>query len=168
MFFSPSFILSKTVRVSCLALLCNNKNDPCGYPNKSLFISVTDWTTQGPFLCLAGLWPHESKFWNILMKTLTREVSEQPFRLGSQTDPLVYIVGSCWTVRAHGAPRILKGRQRNAQMQLFVLRPLIRILRASCCCCRVESSRPLWVSVCACVCVCGLRAICLANETGHT
>lgn len=78
-FFSQSFILCKTVRVSRLALLRNNKNDPCGYPNKSLFISVTDWTTQGPFLCLAGLWPHESKFWNILMKTLTSEVSEQPF-----------------------------------------------------------------------------------------
>lgn len=78
-FFPQSFILCKTVRVSRLAILRNNKNDPCGYPNKSLFISVTDWTTQGPFLCLAGLWPHESKFWNILMKTLTNEVSEQPF-----------------------------------------------------------------------------------------
>lgn len=137
---SPSFTLSKTGRVSHLALLCNYKNDPRGYPNKSLFISVTHWTTSSPFLRLAGLRPHESKPWNVFMKRLTREVLEQPF--GSVLRRILWLASPA--AAGLSVPAEPLAFWSNAQMQLCVLRPLICIPRASCC----------WAELICPVCVC--------------
>ncbi len=145
--FFTEFILSKTVRVSRLALLRNNKNDPCGYPNKSLFISVTDWTTHGSVSL-----PCRSLTSRVQVLEHTYEDFDPwglrtAVRLCSQTDPLVYIVGSCRTIGARGAPRILKGG-REMRKCSFRAAAIDMHTRGQLLLSRVELSRPLWVSVC--------------------
>lgn len=163
MLFSQSFILCKTVRVSRLAHLRNNKNDPCGYPNKSLFISVTNWTTQGPFLCLAGLWPHESKFWNILRKTLTSEVSEQPFDWVLRRILWFISSGQLQDYPYPWSPSIAFWRGGREMRKCSFSRSSHWYAYQG-----PAAAESSWAILCVCVCVCGLRAICLANETGHT